>query len=41
MYGEKVNRREIVDGSVRVPEAAEPLLREIAQYTGAQQASVR
>lgn len=41
MYGEKVNRREILDGSARVPEAAEPLLREIAQYTGAKQASVK
>jgi lipid-binding SYLF domain-containing protein len=39
MYGENVNRRQIVDGSVRVPEAAEPLLKEIAQYTQAKQAS--
>ena len=39
MYGRNVNRREIIDGNVRVPEAAEPLLREIAQYTHAQQAS--
>jgi lipid-binding SYLF domain-containing protein len=39
MYGEHVNRREILNGSVRVPEAAEPLLKEIAQYTRAEQAS--
>jgi lipid-binding SYLF domain-containing protein len=38
MYGEKVNRREIVDGSVRAPETARPLLREIGQYTQAEQA---
>jgi len=38
MYGEEVNRREIVDGTVRPPEAARPLLREIGQYTQAQQA---
>jgi SH3 domain-containing YSC84-like protein 1 len=39
MYGGNFNRREILNGSVRVPEAAEPLLREIAQYTRAEQAS--
>ncbi|HEX9119083.1 MAG TPA: lipid-binding SYLF domain-containing protein [Terriglobales bacterium] len=39
MYGGNVNRREILNGSVRVPEAAEPLLKEIAQYTRAEQAS--
>ena len=38
MYGDNVSRREIVDGSVRPPEAAMPLLGEIAQYTQAQQA---
>ena len=39
MYGGNVNRREILNGSVRVPEAAEPLLKEIGQYTRAEQAS--
>jgi lipid-binding SYLF domain-containing protein len=39
MYGGNVNRREILNGSVRVPEAAEPLLNEIAQYTRAEEAS--
>ena len=39
MYGESVNRREIVDGSVKAPEEAKPLLREIAQYARAEQAS--
>ena len=39
MYGARVNRREILTGSVRVPEAAEALLNEIAQYTRAEQAS--
>jgi lipid-binding SYLF domain-containing protein len=41
MYGENADRREIVDGSVKVPEAAEPLLKEIAQYTRAKQASAK
>ena len=41
MYGENVNRREIVDGSVKAPEAARPLLREIAQYSQAQQARAK
>ena len=41
MYGENANRQEILSGAVSVPEAAEPLLREIAQYTGTKQASVR
>jgi lipid-binding SYLF domain-containing protein len=41
MYGENVDRREILNGSVRVPEAAEPLLKEIAQYTRAEQASTK
>ena len=39
MYGANVNRREILNGSVLVPGAAEPLLKEIAQYTRAEQAS--
>ena len=39
MYGGNVNRREILNGSVKVPEAAEPLLKEIGQYTRAEQAS--
>ena len=39
MYGENVNRREILSGFVKVPEAAEPLLKEIAQYARAEQAS--
>jgi len=41
MYGDNVNRLEVVDGSVRPPEAARPLLREIAQYTEAQQARAK
>jgi len=41
LYGENVNRREILDGSVRVPEAAELLLKEIAQYTRAEQPSTK
>jgi lipid-binding SYLF domain-containing protein len=41
MYGENADRREIVDGSVKVPEAAEPLLKEIAQYTRAKQARAK
>jgi len=41
MYGNNVNRREIVDGSVSPPEAAMPLLTEIAQYTQAQQARAK
>lgn len=39
MYGRNVNRQEILSGSVRVPEAAQPLLNEIAQYTRAEQAT--
>jgi lipid-binding SYLF domain-containing protein len=35
MYRESADRREIVDVSVRAPEAAEPLLKEIAQYNRA------
>lgn len=41
MYGGNVNRREILNGSVPLPEAAEPLLKEIAQYARAEQASDR
>jgi SH3 domain-containing YSC84-like protein 1 len=41
MYGEKVNRQEILDGSVRTPEAAGPLLRDIAHYARAEQASAK
>jgi lipid-binding SYLF domain-containing protein len=36
MYGENANRQEILNGSVSVPEAAEPLLKEIARYTPAE-----
>jgi lipid-binding SYLF domain-containing protein len=32
MYGANVNRREILDGKVPVPESARPLLQEITQY---------
>ena len=41
MYGENVSRREILSGSVKAPEAAEVLLKEIAQYTQAEQASAK
>ena len=39
MYGDNVNRRDILDGAVSVPEAAELLLKEIAQHTRAERAS--
>jgi lipid-binding SYLF domain-containing protein len=39
MYGENVKRREILDGSVKAPESAHLLLKEIAQYARAEQAS--
>jgi lipid-binding SYLF domain-containing protein len=39
MYGANVKRREILNGTVRVPETAELLLKEIRQYTRAEQAS--
>jgi lipid-binding SYLF domain-containing protein len=39
MYGANVTRKEILDGSVRVPEAAEMLLKEISQYARAEEAS--
>jgi lipid-binding SYLF domain-containing protein len=39
MYGENVSRKEILNGSVRPPESAVLLLKEIAQYTQAEQAS--
>lgn len=32
MYGDAVNRREILDGKVAVPESARPLIREISRY---------
>lgn len=32
MYGAKVNRREILNGTVVAPKVAEPLLKEIAQF---------
>ena len=35
MYGADVERRQIVDGAVPVPEAAQPLISEIGQYTSA------
>jgi hypothetical protein len=38
---QQLNRREIVDGSVSPPEAAMPLLTEIAEYTQAQQARAK
>jgi len=41
MYGDTVNRREILDGVVTPPEAARPLLKEIEQYAQAQQARAR
>ena len=41
MYGDNVNRREILKGAVRPPEAARPLLREIEQYTRSQQARAK
>jgi len=41
MYGERITRREILNGSVRVPASAEPLLRNIARYAPAERASAR
>ena len=34
MYGENVNRHEILDGKVAVPASARPLLHEIREYAG-------
>jgi SH3 domain-containing YSC84-like protein 1 len=34
-YGTKVNRKEILAGTVAVPKVAQPLLKEIAQYAKA------
>ena len=39
MYGANVSRKEILNGSVKVPESAELLLKEIEQYARAEQAS--
>jgi lipid-binding SYLF domain-containing protein len=41
MYGSKVERKQILDGAVRVPQAAQPLISEIGQYasTGSENAS--
>jgi SH3 domain-containing YSC84-like protein 1 len=39
MYGDDVNRREILSGKVSVPKSARPLLREIAQYVKEAKAS--
>jgi SH3 domain-containing YSC84-like protein 1 len=39
MYGPDVTRREILSGSVKPPQAADLLLREIGQYTRAERAS--
>jgi SH3 domain-containing YSC84-like protein 1 len=33
MYGERVNRHEILDGKTPVPKSAQPLLHEIQEYT--------
>jgi lipid-binding SYLF domain-containing protein len=35
MYGANVDRRQILDGAVPVPQAAQPLISEIGQYTSA------
>jgi SH3 domain-containing YSC84-like protein 1 len=39
MYGDEVNRREILSGKVSVPEAARPLVREIGRYVKEAKAS--
>jgi lipid-binding SYLF domain-containing protein len=39
MYGDNVNRREILDGKVPSPESAQPLLREIGRYVKKAKAS--
>ncbi len=39
MYGDAVNRREILNGKVPAPESARPLLREIARYVKEARAS--
>jgi SH3 domain-containing YSC84-like protein 1 len=39
IYGDKVNRREILSGDFPVPEAARPLVREIARYVREAKAS--
>lgn len=38
MYGADVQRQQILDGAVPVPQAAQPLISEIAQYAGARAA---